>query len=380
MEKYFVIGGSELQKDFIIRVKERGFEAHVFDYDANCIGKEFADVFHEISIDNKDLILSIAQKENPVAIHSVATELGNVTACYVAEKMGLIGNSYQLALATTDKALMKEVFVANDIGTPRSLVYKESDRINIEDVMFPCIVKPSDRSAGRGIKIVYNEQEFKEAVKESFDYSYNRTILVEEYFDAPQYSVETISFDGKHEVVAITEMTFSGSPYFVEHAHILPAPITDRLRNLIEKFAIETLKSFDIRIGACHVELRVKEEEIKIIEIASRMGGWRHWMINSALKYNYLDAIIDSTVGKECVQQKVDSNFVTISRHVVDHKEMGVYNRIKQDYPELIIIDYVNRTDTIFFAKNIIEAKGFYIILIKKEEIHSIFRKEEVKG
>ena len=379
MEKYFVIGGSDLQKDFIIRIKERGYETHVFDYDPDCIGRQYADVFYEVSIDNKELILEIAQKEKPVAIHTVATEQGNITACYVSEKMGLLGNSYQLALATTDKSLMKKIFIEKKIDTPISKAYHKDDFINYDQLELPCMVKSSDRSAGRGIKLVSHKHDFKEAVSESLEYSYNKTILIEEYFDAPQFSVETISFDGDHKVVAITQMGFSGEPYFVEHVHYLPAPLNSDLEKLIQDFTINVLNSFNIRVGACHLELRVKNGVIKIIEIASRMGGWRHWMINSSLSYNYLDAIIDSTVGKKSVQEKIVGSLITMSRHVINSKEMRTYYRVKQEYPEAILVDHVRVSDAEFSAQNLIETKGFYIILTSEDNLSKMFEKEEIE-
>ena len=116
-KKYFIIGGGTLQIDFVLKVKQKGFEAHVFDYNPDCVCADIADVFHCISIDDKEGILEIAMKLNPIAIQTVATELGNLTACYVGESLELNNNTYQVALNTTDKSLMKKVFAKNE--TPR---------------------------------------------------------------------------------------------------------------------------------------------------------------------------------------------------------------------------------------------------------------------
>ena len=52
-DKYFIIGGGTLQKKFVEKVKNLGFEAHVFDYNPDCVCSKLADVFHCISIDAK---------------------------------------------------------------------------------------------------------------------------------------------------------------------------------------------------------------------------------------------------------------------------------------------------------------------------------------
>lgn len=380
MKKYFVIGGGVLQLDFITKLKGLGYEVHVFDYDPNCVGKDVADKFYELSIDDKDAILEIAKKEKPVAIHTVATEQGNISASYVGEKLGLLSNGHQAALATTDKAIMKKVFADNDINTPKSVAYHESDKIDIDLIEFPCMVKASDRSAGRGIQLVENKEEFTSALEDAYKSSFNKVVLIEEYFDAPQYSVETVSFNGNHKVAAITKMSFTGPPYFVEHVHSLPANISSSLEQKIKEFTFKVLDAFKVQVGACHVEIRVKGDEIKIIEIATRMGGWRHWMIESALDYNFLEAIANSTVGEPYLKEFATDGKIAISRHIVDKEEMEIYLRIKEEHPQLIVADHVRMTDGEFTSQNLIEARGFYIICATKGELDAVFKSGEFVG
>ena len=150
MDNYVVVGGSHLQADYIKKVKSEGFKVHVVDYDQNCLGAKNADVFHCISIDDKDKILSLAKKLKIAGIHSVATEQGNITANYVAEQLKLPCNGYRIALNTTDKSRMKEVLNKSGLATPDSIVLSSEKKLNSLDVYYPVIVKASDRSAGRG--------------------------------------------------------------------------------------------------------------------------------------------------------------------------------------------------------------------------------------
>ena len=213
-KKYFIIGGGTLQIDFVLKVKQKGFEAHVFDYNPDCVCADIADVFHCISIDDKEGILEIAMKLNPIAIQTVATELGNLTACYVGESLELNNNSYQVALNTTDKSLMKKVFAKNEIPNAMFIKARSKDEVDIENLKFPVVVKSSDRSAGRGVTFANNVEEFNAAFQVAYDESINKIVLIEEYLQGKQYSVETISCNGKHEIVAITEEFTDGPPNF----------------------------------------------------------------------------------------------------------------------------------------------------------------------
>ena len=363
MINYLVVGGSHLQVDYIETVKSEGFKVHVVDYDPDCVGAKTADVFHCISIDDKDEILSLAKKLEISGIHSVATEQGNITANYVAEQLNLPCNGYQVALNTTDKSRMKKVLSKSGLATPDSIVLSSERNLNSLDVHYPVIVKASDRSAGRGVSLANNPDELLIAFRLAMQESFNKIVLVEEYIEGPQYSIETISSNGEHYVVAVTHMTFSGPPDFVERQHTLPAHINDDLRAKLEKYAFAALKAFEIRTGACHLEVRVRADlEISMIEIASRMGGWRHWMVEGALGIDYLKLILDSSLGRAVFFNRKKQGFSAIARTIVDQTDYDKYLQNKNGKEE-IIADWVKSGMPTSKATNLIHTHGFYISL-----------------
>lgn len=362
MNNYIIIGGSELQKDFIEKVKENEFIAHVVDYDPSCIGAEIADHFHCISIDDLTAVLELAKSLNIAGISTVATEQGNITANYVAEKLGLATNGWEVALNTTDKTRMKKVLKSHGIATPLSTEVRSEQELMALNIEYPVIVKASDRSAGRGVALASNVQEFLRYYREAVDASFNKVVLVEEYVDAPQYSIETISSQGQHQVVAITQMGFSGPPHFVETTHQLPASISQKDQQLITQFAFESLNAFDIQYGACHIEIRMLLGKPTMIEIASRMGGWRHWMVESALALDYLQLILDSSIGKPLAKLTPSSGKVSISTHIFD-KDAYQYYIEKKISKTQFVVDLVKKGQPNDDATNLIEAHGFYITL-----------------
>ncbi len=63
----------------------------------------------------------------------------------------------------------------------------------IEYVPFPCVVKPCCGGSSVGVSIAHNEKEFEDALDEAF--SYEDTVLVEEFVDGREFSVAVL--DGK---------------------------------------------------------------------------------------------------------------------------------------------------------------------------------------
>lgn len=362
MRNYIIIGGSELQKDFIEKVKENEFIAHVVDYDPSCIGAKIADHFHCISIDDVTAVLELAKSLDIAGISTVATEQGNITSNYVAEELGLATNGLEATLNTTDKARMKKVLQSHGIATPLSTEVLSEQQLLALNIQYPAIVKASDRSAGRGVALANNALELVGYYREAVEVSFNKVVLVEEYVDAPQYSIETISSQGQHQIVAITQMGFSGPPYFVETSHRLPATISEKETKLIWQFAFESLKAFDIQYGACHIEIRMPHGKPTMIEIASRMGGWRHWMVESALSVDYLQLILDASLGKPVTFQASTEPKAAIVRTIIGINEYNEYLERKGKNINFVI-DLVKKGRPSSDATNLIEAHGFYITL-----------------
>ncbi len=367
-KRYFIIGGGALQRDFVLRVKNRGFETHVFDYNPNCVCANLADVFHCISIDKKELILEIAEEQKPVAVQTVATELGNVTACYVGEKLGLNNNTYDVALNTTDKSLMKSVFAKKDVPNAKFVKARSINEIDLKRLQFPVVVKASDRSAGRGITQANNIEEFQDAFKLAYDESINKIVLVEEYLIGKQFSVETISYNGRHEIVAVTEEFTDGAPNFIETHHLIPARITKAFQEELETLIKRILDGFEINYGASHIELMLCNNEIKIIEIASRMGGLRDKMINLSSGIDYLELIIDASLGKDIVLTPKHSHS-SIVKMILNTEDYSYYKRLKETTPDLIKIDEVNEVfDDTRVATTLMDSQGFYYLQVKDED------------
>lgn len=216
MKHFFIIGGSSLQRDFLHCVKRAGFISHVFDYDKNCVCKDEADFFHLISVDEKEQILALALKYQIAGIGTSASELGNITACYVGEKLNLGTNSYQTAINTTDKSKMKEIFKRFNIPSASYLVVQDIKELEKLDLKFPLVIKPSDRSAGRGVMLVRDKSELLEHFEYCQSLAYNKKVLLEELLYGKQFSVETISSHSKHRIITITEQYFNDSNDFCE--------------------------------------------------------------------------------------------------------------------------------------------------------------------
>ena len=147
---------------------------------------------------------------------------------------------------------------------------------------FPLIVKPVDGSASLGVQLVGGPADLDgawAAVQEmcaSSDHKFAEffpadRFIVEQYAGGREYSVEALSFDGRHVVVTITEKVTL--PGFVELGHALPARLDAVDERVIADEVTRFLDVMGVCHGATHTEVKVAERRAHIIESHTRTGG-----------------------------------------------------------------------------------------------------------
>ena len=343
MKKLAIIGASYLQEPLIQKAKSMGLETHVFAWAANDVGEKSADFFYPISIIEKELILSKCQEIGIDGICSIASDVAVITVNYVANAMGLVGNSDFCTKASTNKYLMRRTFQNNGDPSPKSIMV--SDLSEVEDVKkltYPLVVKPTDRSGSRGITKIEEPSELENAVKNAVSQGFEKRAVIEEYIDGNEYSVEYISYKGKHHFLALTQKFTTGAPNFIEKGHIEPAPVTEDTLSNIKRVVLHALDSLDIKNGASHSEVKVSDNgEVKIVEIGSRMGGdfIGSSLVELSTGVDFVKAVIDVALGNDpfvCIninQKKCASGV----RYIFSEKDVCVLEDVKKNHPEYLV-------------------------------------------
>lgn len=368
-QRYFILGGGPLQYDFIKYVKEEGFETHVFDYNPLCIGREIADFFHQVSIDNQEEILRLANLYRPVGIQTVVTEKGAIAASYVAEKLGLCGNTYFSVLNTTDKSRMKRLLSVNGIPTAKYVEIKDVNNIKTKDLSYPLIVKPSDNSGSRGVQMVQNEKELKNAVQYAMGYSNNKIVLIEEYMFGPQISAECISFNGKHKLITTVEQYLTGVGNSFEHQQLMPSRITKEMEDEIKNISFNALSCLNIKYGVSHIEYKYTSDGFKVIEIAARLGAWRNILSKYSIGINLEKHILYNSLGENIpIDNSEYKNDYALLKIIFNKDNYSFYQKMLQNENHKICYKNVKQEFENKNSINLVDAQGYYVIQINPNE------------
>lgn len=340
MKKLAIIGASYLQEPLIEKAKDLGIETHVFAWTANDVGEKSADYFYPISIVEKEQILAKCREIKIDGICSIASDLAMLTVNYIADAMNLTGNSLECTKLSTNKHDMRLAFEAHGDPSPKSILVQSIKDLEGIEWTYPIIVKPLDRSGSRGITKLENAEKLGEAIENAKNEGFQKCALVEEFVDGTEYSVECISWKGKHEFLAITQKYTTGSPHFIETAHLEPPLLSNETKEKIKNIVFHALDSLQIAYGASHTELKIaKDGKIALIEIGGRMGGD---CIGSDLVYlstgiDFVQAVIQIALGEEPNLERKEMQHVAAIRYVLSEEDVQIYARLEKEHPEYIV-------------------------------------------
>lgn len=281
MKKIMILGASILQVPAIEKAIDMGLEVIAVDMDSNALGFKIPDVKKEIiSTIDIESVMSAAKKHNIDAIMTLASDMPIMTVAKVSKKLGLVGVDLDTAIKATNKSKMRESL--KNFGVPVPLFYKVDSldkcikAVNkIKDKGYKCILKPADNSGSRGIVLLpdFNEKTINIAYNYSKNNSRDKIVMVEEFMEGPEVSVETISVDGKCNIIQITDKITTGAPYFVEMGHSQPSQLPDSIKDKIKEITIAANKAIGIISGPSHTEIKITQNGPKIVEIGARLGG-----------------------------------------------------------------------------------------------------------
>lgn len=367
-DKIVIIGANEFQKPLIQKAKEMGLETHVFAWEDGAVGKTYADYFYPISIAEKEEILRICKIIKPQAVATIATDFGAITVQYLAKRLRMPCNSDRCIEVTTNKYKMRKALREAGIEVPYFEKVKEGQMpVNM---VFPCIVKPTDRSGSRGITKVNSFEELKAAIHIAQMESFDKTAIVEGFLEGKEYSCESISYNGKHYFLAITKKYTTDAPHFIEVGHLEPSGFDECYTRKIYEYVEKALDALDIKQGAAHTEFRVDAlGNIHIIEIGARMGGdfiGSH-LVYGTTGYDYVKGVIKVALGQEPAVDISKTDYNSAVRFVFSEEDNKQIESLLINNPEIEVIEKdITCEDWQTVVTDSSARKGHYILRMKE--------------
>ena len=244
MKKAIILGAGIYQYPLIKKAKEMGIYTIVISINGNYPGFKIADKIYYEDTTDIDKVIEIARAEKISAIMTSGTDVPIITLGKVCDELHLPGVSYEAAKLTTDKYLMKEAFIENNVRTAKFIkVFSIEDAYTAYNSLNkPVIFKAIDSSGSRGIKKVNSVDEVSVAYDIVQKTTRKEYFIVEEYIEGEEFGAQAFIQNGKLEfVLPHGDFLFEGDTG-VPIGHFVPIKSSDKI---IQDTSIQAV--FEIR-------------------------------------------------------------------------------------------------------------------------------------
>ena len=278
-KKLLVLAAGILQITVIKKAKAMGYYVIAADGDPNARGFLYADKAICANITDEEVMLKIARDEGVDGVIHPCSEVSMNVMGRINDELGLSGITREQAIRATNKHLMREAFEKGKAPSPKSILTESAEDAwehLQKDFTTDGILKPSRNSGSRGIAKVTRDmpkEDFEKAYYIALEERRDKTVLIEQFIEGPEFSVEIIVWEGKVNVLTVTDKKTTEAPHFVELGHNQPSCFPEETVALIKDAAVRGVKALGVDKCACHAEVKVQDGRAYLMEIGARMGG-----------------------------------------------------------------------------------------------------------
>ena len=280
MKKLLVLAAGLLQIPVIKKAREMGYYVIAADDDPNAPGMALADkTIVPGGLINEEKMLAISKAEQVDGVIHPCSEVAMNVMGSINDELHLCGISKEIAIRATNKHLMREAFEKYGAPSPKSILTKDEEdawATFSNEFDTNAILKPSRNSGSRGIAKIekgISKEEFVKLYRRALDESRDHQVLIEQFIEGPEFSVEVIVWKGVPHVLAVTDKKTTEAPYFVELGHSQPSLYPADIQRKLKDGAVAGCKALGLTNCAAHCELKVQNGEAYLMEIGARMGG-----------------------------------------------------------------------------------------------------------
>lgn len=279
MKKIMVLAAGLLQIDVIEKAKSMGYYVLAVDGNPKAPGFNVADKAICADIVNEEAMLKIARDEHVDGVIHPCSEVSMAVMGRINDALGLSGISREQAICATNKHLMRKAFEKGNAPSPKSILAQDAEdawsRLQNE-FDTDAILKPSRNSGSRGIAKVsrnMDKGDFIRAYDEALSESRDHSVLIEQFIEGPEFSIEMIVWRGDIHVLTVTDKKTTDAPHFVELGHNQPSCFSDADVETLKAAAIAGVRALGVNNCACHAEAKLMNGKAYLMEVGARLGG-----------------------------------------------------------------------------------------------------------
>ena len=299
----FVTSAEKLDLDFLVITDSQQVSGqfsdtviiHSFDEELeNDVKEKLQDVTHILPVDHSALKFS----------------------AYLVDLLKAKGNNTKSINTAMNKFESRNIFNSiSEIKIQNAIVKTIEDIDLFLNENGTSVLKPIYGTASKSVIKIHSIKENKTAVEKLMQDCSDQDLIIEEFVDGSEYALEGNLINSELNKIIIFDKPINyKEPYFEESIYIAPTEIPDKTQKEIVNLIGKACKKLGLENGPVHVEFKIHNKEIFIIEINPRMiGGLCSRCLSFGLFKTSLEEIaLHAFLNNELKSIDLLSNFVGV--------------------------------------------------------------------
>ena len=256
-------------------LNENGYESVMVNSNPETLSTDF-DVatrlyFEPMNVEN---VMNIIKKENPIG---VMVQFGGQTAINLAPKLAkygvkILGTSLESIDAVEDRKVFEKLLKDLKIPQPKGKGVRSAQEAleTTRELGYPVLVRPSYVIGGRGMQVVYNDDELLTYINQALQFSSEHPVLIDQYIEGLEVELDAVS-DGKDILVpGICEHIERAGVHSGDSMSIYPSRnISRKNERKLVNYARAIAKKLNIK-GLMNIQFIIKDDVVYVIEVNPR--------------------------------------------------------------------------------------------------------------
>jgi biotin carboxylase len=301
MKKAIVLGIGNAQLDLIRYLKSQGWWVIGCSYRREGRGLEEIDQFALLNVIDADGIEQLARAERVDLVYSIGSDLAMPAAARVASRLGLpFLVPAETAELLQNKLLLRDFLTRHAISPIRFKGIRSQSELD-DWRIFPAMLKPVDNQGQRGVFLANNLEAARGGLEGSLRFSRSRTLIIEEFLEGPEISVNTFVLNGETVFCEVSDrLVVEEFPGGIPRGHIYPAvhcpPAT---RREAQRLTEQCNRALGIQNGPVYYQMILTVGGPRIVEVTPRLDGCHMWrLLKMSSGVDLLEASVKCLLGE----------------------------------------------------------------------------------
>jgi len=235
---------------------------------------------------------------------------------YLVDLLEVKGNKLESINLSMNKYESRKIFNSLlDIKVNNEIIKNIDDVNTFINKNGTSVLKPIYGTASKSVLKINNVEKNKEQIEKLMQDCFDQDLVIEEYIDGKEYALEgTIINSELKKIVIFDKPVEYKHPYFEESIYITPSELSSEAEKRVVSIVDKACKKIGLEDGPVHVEFKINENQIFIIEINPRMiGGLCSRCLSFGLfKVSLEEIILHAFMNNELKNIELLNNYVGV--------------------------------------------------------------------